>query len=166
MRLLVSALGLFLFFGCFSEGVKHEQFMEHSDIYIYRCEVISEEIEGGRVEYLDSNKNPNAWKHSKSHFIFYKDSLYIHVFKEHPKSNLELIQTFITKYTSDSTQLSTFVRNDTTIKLILKYKYSGTHHEKATGDFFDKEELIYKLKNDYWQFDTSSYFAENSYPWK
>ncbi len=139
--------------------------MEYSDIYIYESDIISEKIEGGRIEYLDSNMAREAWLQHKKHYILYQDSFYLHVYNENPKKKLHWIDYLVENYTNDSSRISELVLFDGEFNLTIQRVYTGDQWIQEKGKYFDKEVWHFGLGSEFYYCDSIQVLS-NNYPWK
>lgn len=120
LHILIIAMS-FCLSSCIGEPEKHEDFMSHSDCFVYKSEVKVEDYDFGRVEFIDATKASGCVKTQLSNvYLLYQDTTCIAVYNQHPKNNITDIERFKKMYRTDTTQLSDYVKFDTGITLTIR----------------------------------------------
>ena len=109
-----------LFFMGMGESEKHKDFMSQCDCFVYENEIETESFDFGRVEFINKSKASGCVKEQLSNvYLLYYDTICLAVHNQHPKQNINTIESFIKKYQSDTTRLSSFVQFDSSLRITI-----------------------------------------------
>jgi len=134
---------------CAGNSEQHEDFMSRGDCFVYQNEVKTEHFNFGRVESIDTaNASGCAKMHLSNVYLLYIDAICITVYNEHPKKDIEFIKTFVKEFQSDSTRLSSFVRSDSSITIIVDRLCKDSTNDVRYGQYVDWREKEYSTSLD------------------
>lgn len=121
--------------------------MARSDCFVYQDEIKAENFKFGRVESIDTSNASECVKMYLSNvYLLYVDSICVAVYNNHPKNNIELIKMFINEFQSDTTRLASFVRSDSSIKIMVDRLCKDSTHDVRYGQYVDWREKEYSTK--------------------
>ncbi len=152
---------------CFRrEPKKHEKYMRESDCNVYVNEVVSEPIEHGKVEFIDTTKASDCVKKQLANtYILYYNNISVSVLMNHPKDNFKLIEQFIRQYHTDSTDLSCFWKLDSVVHVTIAKKCIKPSDNYANGKYFDKTKINFSQQDNKWVLISKEDLI-NHYPWQ
>jgi len=120
LSLFVIALLAFCVGSCANNTELNDDFMNRSDCFVYENEVNTEHFSFGRVKSIDTAKASGCVKMQLSDvYLLYIDTICVAVYRDHPKKNIEFIKSFVKEFQSDTTRLSSFIRSDSSITIVV-----------------------------------------------
>lgn len=118
------------------EPEEHQDFMSRSDCFVYKNEVEVENYDFGRVEFIDTTKASGCVKTQLSNvYLLYQDTTCIAVYNQHPKNNITDIEKFKKMYMTDTTQLSDYIKFDSSLTLTISRLCKDSRNENF---YYDK----------------------------
>ena len=131
-------------FGSCASNSEHEGFSSVGDCIVYQNEVTTENFNFGRVESIDTTKaNRCAKQHLSNAYLLYINSICVTVYNEHPKKDIDFIKTFVKEFQTDSTRLSSFVRSDSSITIVVDRLCKDSTNDVRYGQYVDWREIEY-----------------------
>ncbi len=126
------------------DDAEHEDFEAHSDCFVYKREVATENYPFGRVEFIDTATASGCAKEQlKNVYLLYHDSICIAVYNEHPKANITIIEALQKKYQTDTTRLADFVKFDSSIKITISRLCRDNADKYHYGKYVDWRNIEY-----------------------
>ncbi len=121
--------------------------MSNSDCFVYEDEVKTENYNFGRVESIDTNKASECTKRQLANvYLLYANSICVTVYKDHPKKDIELIKKFMNEFQSDTTRLSSFVRTDSSISIVVDRLCKDSTNDVRYGQYVDWRVIEYSTR--------------------
>ncbi len=134
---------------CTSEEPElHEDFMSRSDCFVYKNQVVVENFDFGRVEFIDRTEVSGCIKKQLANvFLLYQDTTFIAIYNQHPKNIISDIERFKKKYQTDSTQLSDYKKFNNSISLTIRRHCKDNKKENFHFDrYVDWRIVTYSTK--------------------
>jgi hypothetical protein len=141
-------------------------FTSDSPCFVYEDEVKTENYNFGRVESIDTSEASGCAKMNLANvYLLYIDSIRITVYNDHPKKNIEQIKKFINEFQSDTTRLSSFVRSDSSINIIVDRLCKDSTNDVRYGQYVDWRAIEYSTRTSALA-KTSDVLIKMWYSWK
>jgi hypothetical protein len=147
LSLFVIASLAFCVGSCANSEQLDDDFMNRSDCYVYENEVNTENFAFGTVKSIDTAKASGCVKMQLSNvYLLYIDTICVAVYKDHPKKNIDFIKSFVKEFQSDTTRLSSFIRSDSSITIVVDRLCKDSTNDVRYGQYVDWREKEYSTK--------------------
>jgi hypothetical protein len=128
----------------FMDDPEHVDFETRCDCFVYKREIKTEKFSFGRVEFVDTSEASGCVKEQlRNVYLLYQGTFCVAVYNEHPKKDIQLIETLIKEYHTDTTKLAGFARFDSSIRISVDRLCRDTSDNNYYGDFVDWREIEY-----------------------